>query len=224
MNRQSFASRLRPLAAALLVVSTVAALPGCGAVLVGGAAMGGLAASDRRSVGIQVEDQNIELKVSRQIGQRFGDGAHVNVNSYDRQVLLTGEVSTEAARAEVERIAINVENVRGVVNETVVGPASSLRTRTNDSVITGKVKATLIDAKDLFANAFRVTTERGVVYLQGRLTQREADSGARLVSTIPGVLKVVKVFDIISEQELQSMSNVRAERTESQRTQPGGPQ
>src|SRR5699024_6815371 len=138
--------------------------------------------------------------------------------------LLSGEVPNDNAKAEIERIVGSIENLRSVVNDLAVAPASSLTTRANDSVLTGKVKATLIDAKDLFSNAFRVNTDRGNVYLMGIVTEREGKRAASLVSTIPGILKVVTAFDYISEGELQGLSKAEAERQEARSTPAPVPQ
>jgi osmotically-inducible protein OsmY len=208
MTRHPIASTFRPIALALAIAAGAATLQGCAPILIGGAAMGvgGMAVTDRRSVGIQVEDQNIELKATNRISEKYGDAVHVSANAYNRKLLLTGEVPSEAAKADIERLVGSIENLRSVVNDLAVAPPSSLNTRANDSVLTGKVKATLIDAKDLFSNAFRVNTDRGNVYLMGIVTEREGKRAAQLVSTIPGIMKVVTAFDYISEAELQGMS------------------
>jgi len=220
MTRHSIATTLRPIALALAIAAGTVALQACAPILLGGAAMGvgGMAVTDRRSVGIQVEDQNIELKAGNRISEKYGDAVHVSVNVYNRKLLLTGEVPSEAVRTEIESVVGSIENLRSVVNDLAVAPASSLNTRANDSVLTGKVKATLIDAKDLFSNAFRVNTDRGNVYLMGIVTEREGKRAAQLISTIPGVMKVVTAFDYISEGELQGMS--RSNSDPSRTTQP----
>jgi osmotically-inducible protein OsmY len=128
---------------------------------------------------------------------------HVNVTSYNRQVLLTGEATTAEAKQKVEQIVSRVENVRGVHNEMVVGLPSSLSDRSNDALISGKVKASLVDARDLISNAFKVVTERRVVYLMGRVTQREANRATEIARGVDGVQKVVRVFEVISEEELK---------------------
>jgi osmotically-inducible protein OsmY len=226
MTRISIASTLRPIALALAVASGAAVLQACAPILIGGAAMGvgGMAVTDRRSVGIQVEDQNIEIKAGNRISEKFGDAVHVNVNVYNRKMLLSGEVPNDNAKSEIERIVGSIENLRSVVNDLAVAPASSLTTRANDSVLTGKVKATLIDAKDLFSNAFRVNTDRGNVYLMGIVTEREGKRAAQLISTIPGILKVVTAFDYISEGELQGLSKSEAERQQARSTPAPVPQ
>lgn len=186
---------------AALVASTT--LSGCAALLVGGAVVGGsLIATDRRSSGTQLDDQAIELKANSRVRDVLGDRGHVNVTSYNRLVLLTGEVPTDADRNNLEQAISRIDNVKSVVNETAVMTATSISNRSNDSLITSKVKATLVDAGDISATSFKVLTERGIVYLMGRVTEREADRAADLTRSISGVQKVVKVTEIITESEL----------------------
>jgi osmotically-inducible protein OsmY len=186
-------------AATLLLASLTACVP----LLIGGAAAGGtLMATDRRTSGAQLEDEGIALRGASRIRSNLGERGHVNLTSYNRQVLLTGEVPTAQDKQLVEQIVSRVENVTSVVNEVVVAANSSLTQRSSDILISGRVKAQLIDAPDLFSNAFKVVTERGTTYLMGRVTQREADRATNLVRSTSGVQKVVRIFDIISEDEL----------------------
>jgi osmotically-inducible protein OsmY len=194
---------IRRLAAtATLAAATVTLLPACAPLLIGGAMLGGvMMTTDRRSTGAQVEDEAIEFKAGRRISDAATLG-HVNVASYNRTVLLTGEVPDTTTKAAVETAARQVDNVRMVVNEVAVTPNSSFGSRSKDALLSTRVKASLVDAKDLQANAVKVTTERGTVYLLGRVTEREAARAAEVASTVPGVQKVVRVFEILSEQEL----------------------
>ncbi len=186
-------------AAALLTGALTACVP----LVIGGAAAGGsLVATDRRTSGAQLEDEGIELRASSRLRTALGERAHVNLTSYNRQVLLTGEVPTAQDKQLVEQIVSRVENVSSVVNELAVMGNTSLTNRSSDVLVTGRVKAALIDAPDLFANSFKVVTERGTTYLMGRVTQREADRGTAVVRSTPGVQKVVRILDIISEEEL----------------------
>ena len=162
-----------------------------------------MVATDRRTSGTQLEDETIELRASAKVRDTFGEKVHVNVTSYNRQVLLTGEVPSEQERQAVSAIVEKVENVKSVANELSAMPNASLGSRSNDLVVTGKIKATLVDSRDLFANAFKVVTERNTVYLMGRVTQREADSATALIRNVGGVNKVVRMFEIISEEELR---------------------
>jgi osmotically-inducible protein OsmY len=203
MMNQPFPSvRTRGLLAALAVSGI---LGGCVAVA-GGAMVGGtMVAVDRRSVGTQLDDQAIELRVSNAVTAAVGDRAHVNAASYNRVVLLTGEVPTEADRAKVEAAVAKVENVRAVVNELAVMPNSSLGQQTNDTITTGKVKAAFVDNAALQVGAMKVVTERGVVYLMGRVSEAEAAQAASSARSVGGVQKVVKVFEILTPAELAAV-------------------
>jgi osmotically-inducible protein OsmY len=181
------------------------ALSACAPIIVGGAVVGSLMATDRRTTGTQVEDEGIELRAASRIRENLGERVHVNVTSYNRQLLLTGEVPTAQDKQLVEQVVSKVENVRSIVNELDVLGKSSLTQRSSDVLVTGRVKAGFVDAKDLFANAFKVVTERGTVYLMGRVTQREANRATEIARGTTSVLKVVRLLEIISEEELQGM-------------------
>ncbi|MFN3303301.1 MAG: BON domain-containing protein [Roseateles sp.] len=188
-----------------LVAAVLASLlgTGCAPLLIGGAMVGGVnVATDRRTSGTQLEDQTIEVKAGARIREQIGDKAHINVNSYNRIALITGEANSEETRARVEALVGGVENVQKVLNEVAVGPASSLSSRSNDVVIQGKIKAKLIEARDLISNAFYVVVERGNVYLMGRVSEREAHRATEIARQISGVRKVIRAFEIISEDEL----------------------
>lgn len=193
----------RPLATIALCGAVAISLQGCIEMAVGGAvAMGGLSASDRRTLGAQTEDKAIALKAGNRIGNLIGDNGHVNINSYNRKVLLTGEVPDEKMKAAVEREAAAIEGVLSVVNELEISGTSSVTSRTSDTIITGKVKASLVDAKDISANLYKVVTERGTVYLMGRVTQREGRIAGEVASGVSGVTRVVKVFEYIEEDKV----------------------
>lgn len=200
-------TKLRALTLALLATGALGgALSGCAPLLLGGAAVGGaLMATDRRTSGTQIEDQAIELKASNRSKDVLGERGHVNVTSYNRMLLITGEVPSDADRTAVEQSLARIENVRGTFNELAVGPNSSVGSRSNDLLLESKVKATFVDAKDILSNAYKVVAERGTVYLMGRVTEREANRGAELARSINGVNKVVKVFDILTEEELAAL-------------------
>lgn len=196
---------LRLAAATLAAAAALTALPGCAPLLIGGAMVGGtMMVLDRRSTGAQVDDQAIELKAAARI-RELALPAHINVTSYNRVALITGEVTREADRATVEQVVSRIDGVRSVVNELAAMDTSTVGSRTADGVISSKVKASFIDAKDLQAQAAKVVTERGVVYLLGRVTEREATRFADVARTVEGVRKVVRVFEIITEAELASM-------------------
>lgn len=190
---------------AALAACTLAA---CVPLVIGGAAVGGaaLVSADRRSVGIQLEDEAIERRLNRAIYGRFKDGdISVYVTSYNRKVLLTGQVINDSIYREVETIAKQGENVREVVNELQVRELSPAPVRNNDIAITAKVNTALLEAKDVPFRAVKVTTERGIVYLLGRVTQEEGDAAARAASRVSGVNKVVKVFDYLTPEELAAL-------------------
>jgi osmotically-inducible protein OsmY len=196
--------------AALAATSLAATLSACAPIILGGAAMTALVVTDRRTSGTQLEDEGIELRASNRIRDTVGGSMHINVNSYNRKVLLTGEVTDTVARQTAEDVVARVENVLSVVNEIAVVPLSTLSQRSADALITGKVRASLIDARDLSANAFRVVTERGTVYLMGRVTAREADRATQIARNVSGVTRVIRILEVLSEDELVRISNTRA--------------
>ena len=189
-----------------VLLASLASLSACAPLIVGGAVMTGVMATDRRTTGTQVEDESIEIKVASAVRNEMGDRIHLNVTSFNRQVLLSGEVRTAADKERAEKLAQSQENVNAVVNDLAVMPVSSLTQRSKDTVITGRVKAAFVDAKDLQVNAIKVVTERGIVYLMGRVTSREAKRATDIARGMSGVTKVVRVFEEISEQELQRLS------------------
>jgi osmotically-inducible protein OsmY len=196
----------RLLTLGLISASLVASLSACVPMMLGSAMLGGaLVATDRRTSGAQLEDEGIELRAASRVRDNLGERVHVNISSYNRRVLLSGEVPNEQDKQLVEQIASRVENVHSVVNELAISGNTSLTQRSSDSLVSGRVKAGLVDAKDLYANAFRVVTERGTTYLMGRVTQREADRATEITRTTSGVQKVVRVFEIISEDDLRNM-------------------
>lgn len=194
----------------ILVGLAALSLGGCAALVVGGAAVGtALVVTDRRTSGVQLEDQSIELKAANRIRETVGERGHINVTSYNRTVLLTGEVASEADRSAIEQTVGKIENVRAIVNELAVMGSSSLTARSNDAVLTSKVKASYVDAKDLQSNAVKVVTERGTVFLMGRVTEREATRAADLARGVSGVQKVVRVFEILTEAELAALGGTK---------------
>jgi osmotically-inducible protein OsmY len=199
-----FPQRLLTLLA--LTASLGTALTACVPVLMGGAMVGtAMVVSDRRTSGAQLEDEGIELRSASRIRDNLGDRVHVNVTSYNRRVLLTGEVPNAQDRQLVEQIVSKVDNVQAVVNELAVLGKSTLTQRSSDLLVSSRIKAAFVDAKDLFANAFNIEVERGIAYLMGRVTQREADRATEIARTTSGVQKVVRVFELISEDELRSL-------------------
>lgn len=208
MNNNKPTFRLKTASTLLCAALLTPVLSGCFFGAVAGIAAGSVAASDRRTVGIQVEDRSIQLKASSAVSQRVGNTSHINVTVFNRQVLLTGEAPDEETRSRAEAAAAGVSNVRLLVNDIQVGANSSISSRSNDSFITTKVKASLVDAQDVFANSFKIVTEAGTVYIMGIVTDREANRAAAIAAGVSGVRKVVKVVDTITENDLSRMTTM----------------
>lgn len=188
---------------ALVISSVVGSLGGCAALVVGGVIAGTtMVATDRRTSGSQLNDEGIEIRANNRLKEKFGERGNFSVTSYNGRVLLTGEVGRNSDKLAAEQLVFQIENVKLVVNElAIAGSTSTLQERGNDTYITSKVKASLIEAKDVSSTAFKVVTERGVVYLMGRVSQREADRGTDIARSVTGVVKVVRSFEIISEEQ-----------------------
>ncbi len=199
--------KMMKIATLSLTLAAALATSACAPIIIGGAMVGSaLVATDRRTSGTQLEDQTIEFKSASRIRNELGDKVHVSSNSYNRVLLLTGEANSEAARDQLTAIGKGVDGAQDVINEVEVMPASTLSSRANDTLVATKIKATLVDAKDLVSSAFEVVVERGNVYLMGRVTQREADRSSDLIRTIEGVKKVVRCFEIVTEAQLDQLA------------------
>jgi len=196
---------LRHLSRTILCVALLGSLSGCVEMVVGGAVMGAVATNDRRTLGAQTEDKSITVKAELRVPKVAGQDAHVNVASFNRKVLLTGEVTDANAKAAVEREVAGIEGVQNVINELEVAGPASYTSRSSDALITTKVKASLVDMKTISATSFKVVTERGTVYLMGRVTQREGQLAADIARGVSGVQKVVKIFEYISEDEMRAL-------------------
>jgi osmotically-inducible protein OsmY len=196
---------MRPLAKAVLCAALLASLQGCVAMMAGSAVMGAVATADRRTLGAQTEDKAIAVKAEFQIPKITGENGHVNVTSYNRKVLLTGEVKDEAMKAAVEREVRTVSNVESVINELEIAGPASYTSRSSDALVTAKVKASLVDKKTVSAVSFKVVTERGNVYLMGIVTQREGNIAADVAKGVSGAQRVVKIFEYISEEDLKAL-------------------
>lgn len=186
----------------LCAVLLVATLSACAPLVIGGAVTTAMVATDRRTSGTQLEDQGIELRAANRLRDAMGERGNASVTSYNRQVLLTGEVATAQDKALVERTVAGVENVRSVVNELGVMGATSLTQRAADTLVTGRIKASLIDAKNVPVNVFKVVTTRGTVHLMGRVTQNEADRATAIARNTQGVQRVVRLLEIVTPEEL----------------------
>jgi osmotically-inducible protein OsmY len=205
-NLQPLASTIcNSIVKTLVLSSVLTGLGGCAAVVVGGVIAGtALVASDRRTSGSQLNDEGIEIRSTNRLKEKFGERGNFSVTSYNGRVLLTGEVGGNSDKLAAEQLVFQVDNVKLVVNElTVTGSTSTLSERANDTFITSRVKASLIEDKELPANVFKVVTERGVVYLMGRVTQREANRGTEIARSVNGVVKVVRSFEFINEEEVK---------------------
>ena len=180
-------------------------LAGCFGIAAVGVGAGALVFADRRQAETIVTDQGIEMRAGNRISEKYGDRVHVNVTSYNRTVLLTGEVPDAVAKAEVEKIVAVVPNVKAISNELRIGTVSTLTQRSGDTFITSKVKARFIDANQFSANHVKVVTENSAVYLMGLATQREASAAVEIARTTAGVQKVVRVFEIISDADARRL-------------------
>jgi len=196
-------------AVALVWVAVLLQLGACVAVpalmVGGGVGVGTMLATDRRTPGAVIEDRGIETKAAFRIREALGDAVHVNVSSYNRLALITGEVPDEKRKAQIEKIILGVENVQRTVNEVAIMENASTTARLQDGILTSRIRAALIDEKDLIANAFKVTTERGVVYIQGRATAREIALMTEIVSSLSGVTRLVRMVDVLTEEDLSGM-------------------
>ncbi len=207
MTSTSLTSSTRFLLSSVAIAAALSGLSACAPLIIGGAMVSGtMMVTDRRTSGTQIEDQAIELKVLGRVKDVVGDRGHVNATSYNRMVLITGEVPTDADKVAVEQAIARVENVRSTVNELAIAGSASLTSRSNDTLLTSKVKASFVDARDILSNAFKVVTERSTVYLMGRVTEREATRASDLARSVSGVQKVVRVFEIVTEAELAAMT------------------
>ena len=194
---------MRPLAKAILCAALLTSLSGCVEMMVGGAVMGAVATADRRTLGAQTEDKTMTVKSELRVPKMAGNDAHVNIASFNRKVLLTGEVRDEATKSKVESEVRSIGGVESIANELEISGPSSYTSRSSDALITTKVKASLVDMKTISATSFKVVTERGTVYLMGRVTQREGQVAADVARGVSGVQRVIKIFDYITEDELR---------------------
>lgn len=219
MNIRTDANRqLRTLTALALCVPLLA---GCVGAAVVGVGAGALMAADRRSSEVYIADEGLELRASSRISEKYGDKVHVNVTSYNRMLLLTGEAPTPEIKSDVEKIAAGVPDVKSIANELAIAGPSSYGVRSNDAYITSKVKARFVDAGKFSANVVKVVTEAGVVFLLGIVTQAEADAAVEIARTTGGVLKVVRVFEIVSPEKAGTVSKAAPAAAQSAKPAPG---
>jgi osmotically-inducible protein OsmY len=203
----------RPVSIIVLGGILAFSLQGC-FLLAGTAIVGGtFASADRRTLGAQTDDKTIVVKAMARIPEVVAAGSNVNATSFNRHVLLTGEVPDAASKAAAERVVAGIEGVQGVYNELFIGPASTFGMRSKDTLITSKVLASLIDSKELSAHVFKVTTEREIVYIMGRVTQQEGARAAAIASGVADVVRVITLFEIISESELREFERNKGQQT-----------
>lgn len=194
------------LAAAALIVA-LPMLEGCVPVMVTGAAAGVMSAHDRRSTGVQTDDETTEWKAGQRVPDQYKNIAHVNFTAFNRRVLITGEVPNEEAKSVIEAETRKLEGVRDVYNELGIGQVSSYGSRSTDAYITSKVKARLVDSNQISANHVKVSTERAIVYLMGIVNEREAKVAVAVARTTAGVVKVVNVLEVVSDDDTRRIDN-----------------
>jgi osmotically-inducible protein OsmY len=197
----------------VLIALLLPALAGCFGVAAVGMGAGVLMLADRRPSETYVTDQGIELRAGNSISEKYRDKVHVNITSYNRTVLITGEVPDAATKADIEQIVAGKPNVKATQNELRISGLSNLGARSNDALITSKVKARFVDYARFSANLVKVVTEGGTVYLMGMVTQAEADAATGIARETSGVLGVVRLFEYISEQEAARIDNRPASAT-----------
>lgn len=191
---------------ALLCAALLASLSGCFTLVAGGVAMGAVATVDRRTLGAQTEDKSITVKAEVKLADLGGDNGHINIASFNRKVLITGEVPDQRTKEAAEREVRAIEGVQNVFNELVISGPASYTSRSSDTLVTTKVKASLVEMKTISASSFKVVTENGTVFLMGRVTQREGDVATDVTKSVAGVQRVVKMFEYITEDELRAIT------------------
>ena len=193
--------------AAAALITLLPVLQGCVPVIVGGAAAGVMSAHDRRSTGTQADDETTEWKAAQRVPDQYKTFSHTNFTSYNRRVLITGEVPNEEAKAAIEAETRKLDGVREVYNELGIGPASSLGSRSTDSYIDSKVKARLVDSNQISANHIKVVTERAIVHLMGIVNAREAKVAVDVARTTSGVKKVVNVLEVVGDEDTRRLDD-----------------
>jgi len=207
-------NKVTPLAKAVLCGVLLTSLSGCFPLVVGGVAMGAAATADRRTLGAQTEDKSITVKAEMRLNKLGGDLAHINIASFNRKVLITGEVPDQSTKAAAEREVRAIEGVQTVYNELEIAPPASYTARSSDALVTTKVKASLVEMNTISAASFKVVTENGTVFLMGRVTQREGDVATDVTKSVTGVQRVVKLFEYISEAELRDITPKSSQSTQ----------
>lgn len=184
-------------AVALLLSGVVLTLSACAPLIIGGAATAVAMAEDRRSSGVFVDDENIENRALLKVKSRFSGQVHVNITSYNRHVLISGEAASEAVKRGVEDEVSSVAGTKRVYNEMAVGPQAGVMSVSNDTRLTTIVKTRFLEANRFQSNHVKVVTEANVVYLMGIVKRSEADVASQLASTTSGVSRVVRLFEYL---------------------------
>ncbi len=187
-----------------VLIGAVLTLPACAPLIIGTIAAGtAIVATDRRSTGAQLDDKTIQSRVANELSTALrGNDVHINVNSFERRVLLTGEVPNDTIKTQAGEIAARSKDVRLVNNELVVARPSTFGERTDDNTLGARVRAAFVNTREIAFNSVDIVTERKIIYLMGAVTQKEADVAAHVASRVPGVQQVVKLFDIESAAEV----------------------
>lgn len=205
---KTLASRISPW---LLLAALAPSLSGCIGAAAVGAGAGVLMLTDRRISETYIADEGIEIRAANRIGEKYGDKVHVNVTSYNRTLLLTGEVPDAETKEAIEKLATSVSDVRRITNELTIAGPSSYAARSNDAYLTSKVKARFLDAARFSINHVKVVSETGAVYLMGLVTQAEADAAVEIARTTGGVQRVIRVFEIITPEQARQLDNRKSE-------------
>jgi len=189
-------------------VAAALALPGCAPLVIGAVAAGtAIVATDRRSTGTQLDDKTIQVRVANELTDALrGNDIHISVNSFERRILLTGEVPSEAVKAQAGAVASRSKDVRLVNNELVIATPSTFGERTNDNTLGTRVRAAFVNTREIAFNSVDIVTERRTIYLMGAVTQKEADVAAHVASRVSGVQQVVKLFDVTPAQAPTTMA------------------
>ena len=219
MNRSPSLVRLS--ATLLIALAASTSLTACFPLLLGSAVVGSsVVLIDRRTTGSQIEDEAIELKAANRLGDVLGKRGNVSVTSYNQLVLIVGDVTSEDDRKLVEQTVSRIDKVRSIVNELAVFSALPASSFGSETLLTSRVKAALVDSKDPLANVVKVVSQRGTIYLMGRVTEREATQAAEAARSVSGVQKVVRVFEILTEAELAAMKTMPASSVDNKPTPP----
>ena len=216
--------KTRPTLIAITLLCALPLLQACvPAVIVGGTTAGVFSIHDRRTTGTQADDEGTEWKAASRIPAQYKEGTHANFTSFNRMVLITGEVFTEEAKQAIGETTRSIEGVRGIYNELQVAPASSLSSRSNDSFIDSKVKARLVDTKEISAPHIKVVTERGQTYLMGIVSQRESQIAISVARTTQGVRKVINLMEVLPDDEIRRLDTRSIGSSSTASSQPQGP-